>query len=191
MAALRLHHRGPHRPRIRRHHRLVQLRTLSQIELHADFSSATSPQVSVSRTCFVGALLDSGRETADFALETPAVSFHCWSAEFQILSHIYVTYKVVCVCFWSISGTTEADICGFFNGALLAVNAQTGYTDLSLASDKPQLLPVERCEGLQENSRHCFLDLRSHEWVVLCLKLDGKLVISRVPKYHFGGCVMA
>nr|AET50571.1 hypothetical protein [Eimeria tenella] len=70
-------------------------------------------------------------------------------------------------------GTTEADICGFFNGALLAVNAQTGYTDLSLASDKPQLLPVERCEGLQENSRHCFLDLRSHEWVVLCLKLDG------------------
>ncbi|CDI77972.1 U2 snRNP auxiliary factor or splicing facotr, putative [Eimeria acervulina] len=70
-------------------------------------------------------------------------------------------------------GTTEADICGFFNGALLAVNAQTGFTDLSLASDKPQLLPVERCEGLQENGRFCFLDLRSHEWVVLCLKLDG------------------
>ncbi|CDJ48824.1 U2 snRNP auxiliary factor or splicing facotr, putative [Eimeria brunetti] len=70
-------------------------------------------------------------------------------------------------------GTTEADICGFFNGALLAVNAQTGFTDLSLASDKPQLLPVERCEGLHENARHCFLDLRSHEWVVLCLKLDG------------------
>ncbi|CDI75477.1 U2 snRNP auxiliary factor or splicing facotr, putative [Eimeria praecox] len=69
--------------------------------------------------------------------------------------------------------TTEADICGFFNGALLAVNAQTGFTDLSLASDKPQLLPVERCEGLQENGRYCFLDLRSHEWVVLCLKLDG------------------
>lgn len=72
-----------------------------------------------------------------------------------------------------LSGTTEADICGFFNGALLAVNAQTGFTDLSLASDKPQLLPVERCEGLQENGRFCFLDLRSHEWVVLCLKLDG------------------
>lgn len=71
------------------------------------------------------------------------------------------------------SGTTQADICGFFNGALLAVNAQTGFTDLALASDKPQLLPVERCEGLQEGGRFCFLELRSHEWVVLCLKLDG------------------
>ncbi|CDJ60345.1 U2 snRNP auxiliary factor or splicing facotr, putative [Eimeria maxima] len=70
-------------------------------------------------------------------------------------------------------GTTEADMCGFFNGALLAVNAQTGFTDLTTASDKPHLLPVERCEGLQENGRYCFIDLRSHEWVVLCLKLDG------------------
>ncbi|KAL8439851.1 hypothetical protein Efla_004377 [Eimeria flavescens] len=70
-------------------------------------------------------------------------------------------------------GTTQADICGFFNGALLAVNAQTGFTDLAIAGDKPQLLPVEKCEGLQENGRFCFLELRSHEWVVLCLKLDG------------------
>ncbi|XP_026190224.1 splicing factor U2AF 50 kDa subunit-like [Cyclospora cayetanensis] len=70
-------------------------------------------------------------------------------------------------------GTTQADICGFFNGALLAVNAQTGFADLAVASDKPQLLPVERCEGLQENSRYCFLELRSHDWVTLCLKLDG------------------
>ncbi|KAL8272013.1 hypothetical protein Esti_004137 [Eimeria stiedai] len=70
-------------------------------------------------------------------------------------------------------GTTQADICGFFNGALLAVNAQTGFTDLAIAGDKPQLLPVEKCDGLQENGRFCFLELRSHEWVVLCLKLDG------------------
>lgn len=70
-------------------------------------------------------------------------------------------------------GTTQADICGFFNGALLAVNAQTGFTELTLAGDKTQLLPVERCEGLQEGGRFCFLELRSHEWVVLCLKLDG------------------
>lgn len=159
--------------------------------MHAGFSSATSLQVSVSRTCFAGTLLGNVRETIEFALETPAVSFHCWSDEFQGLSHIHVTYEVACVCFWSISGTTEADICGFFNGALLAVNAQTGYTDLSLASDKPQLLPVERCEGLQENSRHCFLDLRSHEWVVLCLKLDGKLAVTCVPIYHIEGCMMA
>lgn len=61
----------------------------------------------------------------------------------------------------------------FFNGALLAVNAQTGFTDLSLAGDKSQLLPVERCDGPQEGNRFCFLELRSHEWVVLCLKLDG------------------
>lgn len=91
------------------------------------------------------------------------------------LTEIEFLYRAFC------TGTTQADICGFFNGALLAVNAQTGFTDLTMTSDKPQLLPVEKCEGLQDANRYCFLELRSHEWAVLCLKLDGEFSALFLP----------
>ncbi|PHJ20149.1 u2 snrnp auxiliary factor or splicing [Cystoisospora suis] len=71
-------------------------------------------------------------------------------------------------------GSTQPDVVGFFNGALLAVNAQTGF--VKEEDDKAkgeQLLPVERCEVFNESSRFCFLELRNEGYTVLCIKLDG------------------
>lgn len=73
------------------------------------------------------------------------------------------------------TGSTQPDVVGFFNGALLAVNAQTGFVKEDDDKAKgEQLLPVERCEVFNESSRFCFLELRNEGYTVLCIKLDGR-----------------
>lgn len=70
-------------------------------------------------------------------------------------------------------GSTQPDVVGFFNGALLAVNAQTGFVKEDEATHGEKLLPVERCEVFNESSRFCFIELRSEQYAILCVKLDG------------------
>ncbi|KEP67213.1 UNVERIFIED_CONTAM: U2 snRNP auxilliary factor, large subunit, splicing factor subfamily protein [Hammondia hammondi] len=70
-------------------------------------------------------------------------------------------------------GSTQPDVVGFFNGALLAVNAQTGFVKEDEATAGEQLLPVERCEVFNESSRFCFIELRNEQYAILCVKLDG------------------
>lgn len=82
------------------------------------------------------------------------------------------TGKAALLCF---TGSTQPDVVGFFNGALLAVNAQTGFVkEEDEKSNGEQLLPVERCEVFNESSRFCFLELRNEGYTVLCIKLDGR-----------------
>ncbi|CBZ51152.1 unnamed protein product [Neospora caninum Liverpool] len=66
-------------------------------------------------------------------------------------------------------GSTQPDVVGFFNGALLAVNAQTGFVKEDEATHGEKLLPVERCEVFNESSRFCFIELRSEQYAILCV----------------------
>lgn len=71
------------------------------------------------------------------------------------------------------AGATSTDVSGFFNGALLAANAQTNFVAAEPGVTPTQLLPLEKCGPVHEATRHCYIELRSQSWAVLCLKLDG------------------
>ncbi|PFH35804.1 U2 snRNP auxilliary factor, large subunit, splicing factor subfamily protein [Besnoitia besnoiti] len=72
-------------------------------------------------------------------------------------------------------GSTQPDVVGFFNGALLAVNAQTNFVqdDQNGATSGEKMLPVERCEVFNESSRFCFVELRTVAYTILAIRLDG------------------